>query len=54
MSADDVARTLRQREGNHRRKRVGEPVLFSRLADRTGRNTFVGNLLAPLHKTSGR
>ncbi|MEU9321283.1 hypothetical protein [Streptomyces sp. NPDC048295] len=54
MSADDVARTLRHGEGNHRREAVGEPVLFSRLADRTGRNAFVGNLLAPFHKTSGR
>ncbi|MEU6871807.1 hypothetical protein [Streptomyces sp. NPDC046751] len=37
-----------------RRKRVGEPVLFGRSADRTEHNAFVGNLLAPVHKTSGR
>ncbi|MFE3941861.1 hypothetical protein ACFXPV_08285 [Streptomyces sp. NPDC059118] len=37
-----------------RRKTVGEPVLFGRPADRTEHNTFVGNLLAPLHQTSGR
>ncbi|WP_329201518.1 hypothetical protein [Streptomyces sp. NBC_01435] len=37
-----------------RRKTVGEPVLFSRPADRTGHNAFVGNLLAPLGKTSVR
>ncbi|MEV7713405.1 hypothetical protein [Streptomyces sp. NPDC088270] len=37
-----------------RRKRVGKPVLFGRPADRTEHNAFVGNLLAPVHKTSGR
>ncbi|MEU6922991.1 MULTISPECIES: hypothetical protein [unclassified Streptomyces] len=45
------ALTTRSRRG---RKTVGEPVLFSRPADRTEHNAFVGNLLAPLHKTSGR
>ncbi|MFJ3825457.1 hypothetical protein [Streptomyces nodosus] len=54
MSADDVARTLRHGERNRRRKTVGELVLFSRLADPTERNAFVGNLLASLHKTLGR
>ncbi|MEE4544093.1 hypothetical protein V2S66_19205 [Streptomyces sp. V4-01] len=53
-SPGDIARTLRHGERNRWRKMVGEPVLFSRLADRTERNAFVGNLLVPLHQTLGR
>jgi len=53
-SPTDIARSLRYGERGRWHRMVGEPVLFSRLADLTERNAFVGNLLVPLHQTLGR
>ncbi|MGW4891003.1 pPIWI_RE_Z domain-containing protein [Kitasatospora sp. NPDC004240] len=50
----DLARVLRQSERRRWQRRVGEPVLFSRLTDPTEHAAFVGNFLVPLYQTLGR
>lgn len=50
----DLARILRHTERRRWQRRVGEPVLFSRLTDPVEHAAFVGNFLVPLHQTIGR
>ncbi|GAA2509527.1 hypothetical protein GCM10010406_52470 [Streptomyces thermolineatus] len=50
----ELARKLRHSERRRWQRRVGEPVLFSRLTDQAEHAAFVGNFLVPLHQTLGR
>ncbi|MEU9026798.1 hypothetical protein AB0D46_04515 [Streptomyces sp. NPDC048383] len=50
----DLARKLRHSERRRWQRRVGEPVLFTRLTDPIEHAAFVGNFLVPLYQTLGR